>query len=77
MARTAEEISQQIDELRRARSSGVADISYGGQRVTYRSISEIDSAIAAAKLELAEAQSPGSAPSIVREYRFASRGRGL
>lgn len=78
MARTTAEISQQIDELLRARSSGVADISYGGQRVTYRSLSEIDAAIAAARRELAEVQAPGGATTpIVRQYRFASRGRGL
>lgn len=77
MARTAEEISQQIDDLRRARSSGVADISYGGMRTTYRSIAEIDAAIAAATRELAAAQTPGATTPVVRGYRFSSGGRGL
>lgn len=44
---------EQLDALKAARASGEARVTYNGKTVEYRSISEIEQAIAAVESELA------------------------
>ena len=52
---TAEQIAAQIEKLEGLRANGYARVSYEGQTVEYRSLAEIDRAIAALRASLASA----------------------
>ena len=52
---TAKQIAAQIEKLEELRANGYARVSYDGRLVEYRSLSEIDRAIAALRASLASA----------------------
>ena len=52
---TAEQIAAQIDKLEGLRANGYARVGYEGHAVEYRSLAEIDHAIAALRASLASA----------------------
>lgn len=68
---TAEQIAAQIDKLEGLRANGFARVSYEGHTVEYRSLAEIDRAIAALKGQLA---STTNAPVIRRIYVQTDKG---
>ena len=68
---TAEQIAAQIEKLEGLRANGFARVSYEGHTVEYRSLAEIDRAIAALKGQLA---STTSAPVIRQIYVQTDKG---
>lgn len=66
---TAAELTARIEKLKAARASGVLSVRHGDQMTTFRSIAEINAAIAADERELA---GMGSGTGTVRTYRFVS-----
>lgn len=52
---TADQIAAQIDKLEGLRANGYARVSYEGHTVEYRSLAEIDRAIATLRASLATA----------------------
>ena len=62
---TAEQIAAQIDKLEDLRANGYARVGYEGHTVEYRSLAEIDRAIAALRASLSSA---GGKPTIRQIY---------
>ena len=62
---TAEQIAAQIDKLEGLRANGYARVSYEGHTVEYRSLAEIDRAIATLRTSLVSA---GGKPAIRQIY---------
>ncbi len=56
MARSAQEIREQLDALREAKGQGVVSVSYEGRTVTYRNFADMRAAEADLEKELAEAE---------------------
>jgi hypothetical protein len=65
---TLDELNAGLDRLIAARSSGELTIEYAGRRTTYRSIAELNSAIAQQRAEI---EAAGGAE-FVRSFRFTS-----
>lgn len=55
MGLTVDEMKEMLDNLVRARSSGVLVVKHGDTTTTYRSVSELNAAIAALKEDIARA----------------------
>ncbi len=70
---TQQEIEARVEALKAARASGVLRVTYQGRTVEYRSLSEIERAIAVEQAELATLgyRKP------VRQIRIYQDGKGL
>lgn len=68
MATTLTDLQAGLDQLLAARASGALSVEYNGRRVTYRSIADLNSAIAQQRAEI-EAAGGGE---FVRTFRFTS-----
>ncbi|MGZ9093020.1 MAG: phage head-tail joining protein [Rhodoplanes sp.] len=55
---TAEEITARIEQLEKLKATGFARVSYEGRTVEYRSLAEIERAIASLRDQLAAADPP-------------------
>lgn len=66
---TADELTARIEKLKKARGSGVLTVRHGDQMTTFRSVAEMNVAIAADEQELAALN--GSVR-LVRTYRIVS-----
>ena len=64
---TAEQLTARIERLKAARGSGVLTVRHGDESTTFRTVEEINSAIAADERELADLTRSGA---IVRRYNF-------
>lgn len=76
MARTSTEIARDIDDLRKARASGARRVEFGSgatrHAVDYRSIPEMDAALAGLETELAAL----TAPTGMRRIAYLEHDRG-
>lgn len=77
MARTAEDLQAKIDALTDAIGSGEKQVAMGGQQITYRSISEMQTALGLLQQQLRElAVTDGTATKRSRQTYLYQSGRG-
>ena len=74
MMATAEEISARIEQLEKLKANGFARVSYEGRTVEYRSLAEMERAIASLRDQLAAADPATSPRRLVYAYQ---RGKAL